>query len=378
MNVPVSLFLVFFTLFYGLMCFYVYRRVAFGLRRRTQIVLRIVAFGLFLVPFLRLLRPGWGENLEILGGWWLGWLTYFVLSLLLLEAGCLLLKRPWRRRLTFAAALLALAIFAYGWNQARHPVVQPYEVTIAKEFPGRESLTIAMVSDVHIGALIDRGRVEELVQQLNAQQADLIVLVGDTIDQDADYLPRHGIPQVLRGLKAPLGVYAIMGNHEYISRKPEKAIKYLEAGGLTVLRDRWQLVGNGLVLVGRDDFGRSRYQPGESDPLEDILAGVDLTRPVVVMDHQPRRIDEAAVAGADVLLSGHTHQGQMWPISLITHAMYELDWGMLQRGNMTMIVSSGYGGWGPPLRVGTQSEIVLLKLHFAGNAVERSGVNKQE
>ena len=132
------------------------------------------------------------------------------------------------------------------------------------------------------------------------------------------------------------------------------------------------MVGNGLVLVGRDDVGRSRYQAGESDPLEEVLAGVDLTRPVVVMDHQPKRIDEAAVAGADVLLSGHTHQGQMWPISLITHAMYEIDWGMLRRGNMTLVVSSGYGGWGPPLRVGTQSEIVLLKLHFTGGQPDRN------
>jgi len=122
-------------------------------------------------------------------------------------------------------------------------------------------------------------------------------------------------------------------------------------------------LANGIQLVGRNDHssGRGHQAP---KPLKELLTGIDPTKPIIVMNHQPFNLSEASDANVDLHLSGHTHDGQLWPVKYMTKAIFELSWGLLKKGNTTFYVSSGYGTWGPPVRIGNRPEVVVFNVKF--------------
>jgi len=196
-----------------------------------------------------------------------------------------------------------------------------------------------------------------------------VLLCGDLVDGDVASAIRKNLGRQIQKIKTPMGVYAIPGNHEYIGGI-QKTLPYLESININILRDKTLVLPNGVQLVGRDD--RDNRRMGEENgrkSLKELMTGLDKTFPVIVMNHQPFNLDEAVTEGADLHLSGHTHHGQLWPFNYITKAVYELSWGYLKKGETNFYVSSGFGSWGPPVRLGNTPEVVVFNLKFDGNSL---------
>jgi predicted MPP superfamily phosphohydrolase len=194
-----------------------------------------------------------------------------------------------------------------------------------------------------------------MVDMVMAQKPDMILLAGDILDRYMSVYTDQNMGEEMRRLSAPLGVFAVPGNHEYFGESVPAFQKLLAADGVRMLIDEIEESG-GLTIIGRNDRrGGARLSVAE------IVAGLDKTKPLIMMDHQPYNLDESQKAGIDLQLSGHTHAGQFWPVTTVTRFMYEIDYGLLRKGDTTIIVTSGYGLWGPPLRIGSTPEIVRIR-----------------
>jgi predicted MPP superfamily phosphohydrolase len=191
-------------------------------------------------------------------------------------------------------------------------------------------------------------------------QPEIVLLVGDVIDGDVRPFEEQHMAEVMRTINAPLGVYAVLGNHEYLGGQYKELIAALRSCGITVLRDQYLWVDN-FYLVGRDDkFSRLRR------PLQEVMTGVNYQYPIILMDHNPIDIEESGLSRVDLQLSGHTHAGQLFPLNLFTEKIFALDWGYLRHNDLQIIVSDGFGTWGPPIRIGNHPEIVEIFVTFGG------------
>lgn len=309
--------------------------------------------------------------LEYVGALWLGILYYAVLLWLL--ADLLLAAARWLNLTmvsfnnpphwvgtTIIAALVV--IVGYGWFNARSTVIRHYDLTIAKP-AATSSLHAVMLSDTHLGNIIGSERLTELVATINKLQPDIVLLAGDVVEANLEPFTRQNMGSILKQINAPLGVYAVIGNHEYLGQQADLLVSALEDAGLTVLRDQAVTI-NGIVIAGRDDYSRIRFLQQPRAPLSVILNDIDRAQPIILLDHQPIALDEACQQGVDLQLSGHTHLGQLYPNHLLTSRLFEVDWGYYRKQALQVIVSSGYGTWGPPIRTESQSEIIDIKITF--------------
>jgi predicted MPP superfamily phosphohydrolase len=228
---------------------------------------------------------------------------------------------------------------------------------------GLEGLTLVQLSDVHVGPTIGRAFIEDLVARTNALAPDLVVITGDLVDGTVAQL--GPLVEPLKGLRAPLGVFFVTGNHEYYSGAPDWE-RFLPSLGVRVLRNervRLEVPGRGaLELAGVDDWTAHHFGHGHGADLPRALAGRDPALPLVLLAHQPKQAEAAARAGVDLQLSGHTHAGQLWPFSLLVRLDTPYVRGLHRVGGMLLYVSSGTGYWGPPMRLGTASELTRLTL----------------
>ena len=270
----------------------------------------------------------------------------------------------------FAIAGLAVLVVFLGHLNAINPRLKILEIGINKKVPAGTELKAVLISDIHLGIINRSNRLESLVSRVNQLQPDLVFLAGDIVDEAVSLEEEEKMVFWLKKIDSRLGLYACPGNHEYYGGF-DKNISYLERAGVTVLLDRAVKVDDCFFVIGRRD--RAAASLGEKRlPLKEIMVkdNVDESWPVVVLDHQPLHLDEAAEAGVDLQLSGHTHAGQLFPLNLINKFVYEKNWGYLKKGDTHIYVTSGSGTWGPPVRTGSRSEIVLLRLSFSG---EREG-----
>ena len=194
------------------------------------------------------------------------------------------------------------------------------------------------------------------VELINSQNPDLILIAGDLIDNSVRPLLHEPYAEVLSYLKAPMGIYMVPGNHEYISGIGE-CMDFLDRTSVTLLRDSVVTLSGGIQIVGRDDFSNHRRKS-----LEDLLASTDRTQPVIVLDHQPYNLSEVNSLGVDFQISGHTHHGQLWPLNLVTDHIFEQSHGYRKLSHSHIWVSSGLSLWGPPFRIGTDSDIAIFDL----------------
>lgn len=313
------------------------------------------------------------DSLTIIGSYWMAIMFYGLLILLAVDLvrladyfiGFLPAALPWARIAGPAVLLVLAAIVGAGaWN-ARHPVVTHYDLQVDKPaVDGRDTLNIVMVSDIHSGLILNNGRLAGLVDMINAQQPDLVVFAGDMIDEDVTVFAEEKMAENFCRIQAPYGVYACLGNHEYYAGPIEDVERYLQQGHVVLLRNQAQRLAPGLLLAGRNEAGGGiEGMPGQM-ALADILSERLENDFTVVLDHIPSRLAEAEQEGVDLLLCGHTHRGQLWPNNYITSRIYPLDYGWYENGPFHVIVSSGFGTWGPPLRLGSQAEIVDITVHF--------------
>jgi hypothetical protein len=166
---------------------------------------------------------------------------------------------------------------------------------------------------------------------------------------------------LLKNLQAKQGVYAILGNHEFYGNATAAQV-YLKNHNIVVLRDSTAILPNGISIVGREDITGERMNGKPRKPIKELLAGVNPENPVFMLDHQPYKLAEVASHDLDLQVSGHTHNGQMWPFNFVTGAMFEISRGYGKINDTHFYVSSGYGTWGPPIRTNSRSEIVVLEI----------------
>lgn len=258
-----------------------------------------------------------------------------------------------------------VALVAFGAWRARTPVVTSYTVDIPKAAGPYSELHIVVVSDLHLGEIVGNSRIRRLAGIVGDLDPDLVLIPGDLIDDDLRPFIARGMAAELAALRPRLGTYASLGNHD---PTPDRLAAYREAlapAGIKLLADEYVLVDDAFYIAARHDSALPRRAGIAAQPLPDVLAGVDRTRPIILMDHQPNRLGEAAAAGVDLQVSGHTHRGQIFPGNLVTRAMYELDWGYLQKGTTHFVVTVGYGTWGPPIRIGNRPEVVSITVRFS-------------
>ncbi len=328
----------------------------------------------------RILEKVWlstlSDVLVWIGSFWLGFLLYAFLSVLVIDLLRLLnhivpffpagiADDPARAaRWTFVVVgCFVAALCIAGHMNARIPRIHTISLHIPKRVDGQQSMRIVMASDIHIGTVIGRKRLEAIVSTIAGLKPDLVLFPGDLVDEDLGPVLAENTGEAFRSIRARLGVYGITGNHEYIGGAAE-AVAYLEDHGVRMLSDTTVTLDGGITLVGREDRSIAQFAGGVRKPLARLLEGVPRDRPVIVMDHQPFHLAEAEMLGVDLQVSGHTHHGQLWPFNFITRAVYEQSWGYLRKGLTQYYVSSGVGTWGPPMRLGNRPEIVELLVTF--------------
>ena len=268
--------------------------------------------------------------------------------------------------LAVGGVLTAIALF----QGLRPPAVEDYEVRLPGLPKNLDGTVFVAMSDLHLGARKNGRWLAECVAQVNALRPDLVVLLGDIFEG-------HGPPQrdfipMLRMLSAPLGVWAVPGNHESNGGADPNMLQ-LEETGIQVLRNRWAQVRPGLVLAGVEDLATG-LRPGKGgDSIERALAG----RPpgaCILLNHKPWLADRAARTGAGLMLSGHTHGGQIWPLGYITRMIYPLLDGEYDVEDMKIIVCRGTGTWGPPMRLWRRSQILRVTLRYSEMKLSASRV----
>lgn len=313
---------------------------------------------------------------SVFGAYWMGicfyLLLWFVVPDIVLAVGRLarLIPSPVPAAVRFRIWLLAVACaigFAgYGaWHATQIKEVR-YEVKLSDPAVATP-VKIAMISDLHLGAVRSEGRLEEIVERINRMKPDLIVMPGDLFNDDFEAIRNPGrASELLRQLEARYGVYASLGNHDGGDTFP-RMLRFLKDSNITVLMEEHVVIDDRLVLIGRLDpspiGGYGGIARGDTGELLAGLAGIDPALPRIVLDHTPSRLSQYGDA-VDLILSGHTHRGQVFPGNLVTRLLYEVDYGHYQKDPASphVIVTSGVGTWGMPMRVGTDCEIVEIVL----------------
>ena len=301
------------------------------------------------------------KALEFLGMNWMAVIFLLFVPLLAMDLvtgfGFLVPRLAVRLRSTalVAGAVLSVVALVQG---LRPPVVENYEVYLpglARELDG--TVLVAM-SDLHLGTLIGERWLEARVAQVQEQQPDLVVLLGDLFEGHDK--PQGELLTALRLLSAPLGVWVVPGNHEFHHRH-DRSTSLIEEAGFSLLSNSWAEVRPGLVMAGVDDLTALRRSGKGGDPISKALAG----RPpgaTILLSHTPWQAEKAAEAGVGLMLSGHTHGGQIWPFDYLVKRVYPLLEGRYKVDGMTVIVCRGTGTWGPRMRLWRPSEILRLKL----------------
>jgi len=290
------------------------------------------------------------------GYFWLIFTLYMVLALLAFDLFSLFIRRkvPFRFVLSL---FITVGIMAYGHYKYLNPDVRVLNLTIDK--PAKvASLKVVGFSDSHLGKDTDKKKLANFVRLINEQNPDLILIAGDLIDNSIAPVNEQRMDEELSQLKAPLGIFMVTGNHDYFGGV-KNVQTFLKKTPIKLLDDEVVTLPNGIQIVGRNDSrGGNRY------PLEVIMKEADQAKPIILLDHQPNELDDAVRHGVDLQFSGHTHNGQVWPMTYVVKYMHDLSYGYEQRGGTHFYVSSGISLWGPPFRIGTDSEIVVFNLTF--------------
>lgn len=317
------------------------------------------------------------DVLNILGGFWLAFMLYGVLFLFLSDIISMILRltgtinshnvitfKKWSYLFTIGISFI---LIAGGFVNALLPKVTEYNIQINKPAGELKELRIAAVSDIHLGSIIRKRSMKKLSEMLKKTEPDLVLLLGDIVDGEIGPVLRGDLLKYFTCPQCRGGMFAITGNHEFIGGG-SRTIPYIESKGIRVLKDEVVTIEGGIQIAGRLDRDSKRFYGLDRLPLSQLLADTDPSRPLILLDHQPYHLDDAVDNGVDLQLSGHTHNGQMWPLNLITSRHFELGYGYMKKENTQFIVSSGFGLWGPRVRIGSRSEVLLLNISFTNTA----------
>lgn len=249
---------------------------------------------------------------------------------------------------------LTICLMIYGYYNYRHPQIVELDIKVDK--PLEQPLRIVAISDVHLGHGTGKKALKRYVDMINSQQPDIILIGGDLIDNSTLPLYEQNMYEELNQLRAPMGVYMVAGNHEFISGI-KSTHEFLDKTQITLLRDSILTLPCGVQIIGRDDRSNHRRES-----LDRLIAQCDKHKPIILLDHQPYELAKSDSLGVDLQFSGHTHHGQVFPLSLLTDYIYEQSHGSRHWSHAHIYVSSGLSLWGPPFRIGTKSDMAVIRL----------------
>lgn len=310
------------------------------------------------------------------GSFWFAFMLYFFLSIVIIDFFRLL---NWKfnffpqfistnynevkKYLFVSIVIISSIIIFFGYLNTRKIVTK----TLSLELPIKQSklteLNAVLLSDIHLSTINGEKLLSKIVAKINELNPDVVLIPGDFVDDRAETLKLEGIGGSLSQIKAKYGVFASTGNHEFINGINGTS-RFITENGISLIRDSSQTIENSFTIVARDDGSKVNFTGEERKSLEEIMSTTDKDYPIFLLDHTPFKLEEAEANGVDLQLSGHTHHGQMFPLNYITKIIYEVSWGYKKKGNTHYYVSCGVGTWGPPVRLGSESEIVSLKIKF--------------
>ena len=330
--------------------------------------------------------------LKITGNYFLGIFLYTLVIILLADFGRILLKyvfhASWihsRTAFTVAGAICALLILllsACGIFHAKYIKTTSYDVIINKTIPERTSMKVVLLADTHFGYNAGVLHARELVRKINKQKPDLVCIAGDIFDNEYDAIRNpEKLEQTLRGIKSTYGVYACWGNHDLNEEilagftfkhkdgdlsdiKDPRMKKFLKDSNIHILEDESVLINDQFYVIGRKDVSLTEKIHETRKAPAQLTEKLDRDKPIIMIDHQPKELQELADAGVDLDLCGHTHNGQTFPGNFTIKLMWENPCGLLIKDNMTNITTSGAGVWGPAMRIGTDSEICSINIQL--------------
>ena len=255
--------------------------------------------------------------------------------------------------------LILSTILTAGYFNAQLPRTTHLTIPVEKNAGQLTTLRIAMASDFHLGQFYGRKSLARIVNTMNRHNPDMVMLVGDIFDRRPEPVVLNDLAAEFSRLQPRYGVFYVNGNHDRGGNKGLFPITFFSSLGVQPLLDSLVLVNNSVYLAGRKD-----RSSGIRKTIPELLHGIDRQLPVILLDHQPFNLEEAEQAGVDLQLSGHSHHGQLWPLNHITSAIFEQDWGLLQKGDTHYYISCGTGTWGPPVRTAGYAEVVIIDLIF--------------
>ena len=319
--------------------------------------------GFFLNEFL---SPILGKSISFIGYSFLILSIYLFFSFLMIDIVRLLNHflhfipdeakfRTWSGIFIFGAIIGVMIIGNVRFN---NPKVVNIDIQSSRPTQNKEVKIVAL-SDIHLGTSIDKKRLKKYVDLVNSQHPDMVLIGGDLIDRSLKPVIAQKMDEELRQLRAPFGVFAVEGNHEHFGEGGKAVTDFFEQSNITLIQDSTILINDEFYLVGREDHINSKRLS-----INQILNSTDPSKPRILLDHQPYNLSEAEQNDIDFQFSGHTHKGQFFPINLVVNMIFEQGYGYLQKGNTHYYISSGLGIWGPQYRIGSQSEVVVVKFRY--------------
>ena len=293
-----------------------------------------------------------------------------ILQLLLrkiLKSESLKSKWNWIYQNGFLVFLITICFLGVSYYNAIHVEIKEYSFTTKKTLT-EENLKIAMIADLHLDTTMSVLKLEEYCKEINEGNPDMILLLGDIFDENTKKASMELACKTFSSLTSTYGTYYVFGNHDLGSRgltlefTKEDIVENFTRNGITVLDDQSILLNGNIYLIGRSDV--SFLKDSDRLTLPQLLEPLDSTKLLILLDHQPLEIEEAASLGIDLQLAGHTHGGQIWPTGVIAKWFHinEINYGYREIGDYRAIVTSGIGAWSYPLRLGSKSEIVFITI----------------
>lgn len=360
--------------------------------KRFKAPLTVIYLFLALSPILAFLLPRsqFAVFIRRISTYWMGIMLYTLMFIALFDLlrivatrtrlkGTKLFSRVGVISVGSLVAACAVAVCLYGLLNARNIKTKEYNVSVNKSCGDIDKLKVVLVADLHMGYAIGEKHIDKMVEKINAEQPDLVIIAGDIFDNSYDGLDDPvSIKKKLKSIKSKYGVYATMGNHDVDEKilmgftfnwtgeqeQDVRMVKFVEDCGIKLLQDEAVLVDNKFYLVGRRDAEKPCTENGERMDIADLTKALDKDKPIFVIAHEPDELQKTADAGADIDFSGHTHDGQVFPLNIAVKLSWENPCGELKKGNMTSIVTSGVGVFGPFMRVGTDAEICTVNVNF--------------
>ena len=323
-------------------------RVAFAALYWLAAVALFVAFAMRSVE-------GWAwleRSLFVVGSVWLVFVLYMTLATLVADVAHLIF--PAFKYGVWWALGATVLLLSYGYINYKNPRTET--LAIESDKLHTENLRVVAISDVHLGYGTTRSMLEGYVERINSLNPDVVIIAGDLIDNSIVPVKEASMGEVLSRIRTTRGVYMALGNHEYISGIDE-SLDFIATTPIVVLRDSVAMLDEGVAIIGRDDRMNRRRKS-----TEELVADIPSDLFTIVVDHQPYDIATSERLGIDLHLSGHTHRGQVWPLNWLTDALYEQSHGHRLWGATSAYVMQGLSLWGPPFRIGTKSEIVVIDL----------------